>query len=72
MSTKDLSYKHQETIPISILPKACGTYSRNIYISATVELTNKDPSLSLHKLFLGFNLTHKNILLTTDLCSLLT
>ena len=32
------------------------------YISVTVELTNNNPALTLHKQFLGFNLTCINIM----------
>ena len=42
-------------------PNACEVYSRNIYIHATVDLTNHKPTLMLHKWFLGFNLTYMNI-----------
>ena len=42
-------------------PNACEAYSRNIYIPATVELTKNDPTITLHKQFLGSNLTYMNI-----------
>ena len=41
---------------------ACEAYSRNSLIPATVEKPNNDPTLTLHKLFLGFNLTYMNIM----------
>ena len=44
------------------LPNACTSYSRNIYIPATVELTNNYPTLPVHKLFLVINLTYMNII----------
>ena len=43
------------------LPNACETDSRNIYIPATIELTSNDPTLTLHKRFLGFCLMYMNI-----------
>ena len=47
--------------PLVFITKACEAYSSNIYIPATVELTNIDQMLTLHKQFLGFNLTYMNI-----------
>ena len=41
---------------------ACEAYSRNVHIPARVELANNDPTLDLHKHFLGFNLTYKNVI----------
>ena len=47
--------------PLVFLPNACEDYNRNTYIPATVELTNNDPTLTLHKRFWSFNLTYMNI-----------
>ena len=46
----------------SYLLNAYEAYSGNIHIPATIKLTNKDQTLSLHKHFLGFNLTYINVL----------
>ena len=43
------------------LPNDCEAYSRHIYIPNTVEETNNEPTWTLHKQFLGFNLTYRNI-----------
>ena len=43
------------------LCNACKAYSRNIYIPDIVELTNDDPTLTLHRQFLGFNFMYMNI-----------
>ena len=32
-----------------------------IYVPITVEFTNNDPTLTLHKTFLGFNITYMNV-----------
>ena len=44
------------------LPIACEAFSRSIYIPATIELTNSDPTIILHKCFLGFDMTYMNII----------
>ena len=41
-------------------PSACEAYSSNIYIIATIELSNGHPTLGLYKCFLEFNLTSVN------------
>ena len=43
------------------LLKTRGAYNRNIHIFATVELSNKDPTLTLHRQFLDFNPMYMNI-----------
>ena len=44
------------------LPNACDAFSRNIYIPATMELINNNPTLILQRCFLGVNLTYMNIM----------
>ena len=56
------SYRININIPFQLiyLPDACQVYSRNIYIPAILKLMNNDPTLTLHKHILGFNLTYMN------------
>ena len=58
------TWRNKIKVPFQLmyLSNAYEAYSRNIYISATVELTNAHPNLTLHEHFLGFNLTYMNIL----------
>ena len=54
----------QILLHLVFLPKTCEVYSRNIYIPVMVELMNNDPTLTSYRcFFLGFNLTHMNIIL---------
>ena len=48
-------------LQLLFLPNACEAYSRNIYIPTTIEMKDSYPALTLHKRFLGFNLTYMNI-----------
>ena len=44
------------------LPTTWEAYSRNIYIPATGELINNNPTLTLYKQLPGFNLNYMNIM----------
>ena len=49
---------------------ACKACSGNVYIFVTVELTDEDPTLTLHEHFLAFNLTYMNIMNYYLMCTL--
>ena len=52
MFTENVPYQYQNLISISVfLPNAYAAYSTNIYIPSTVEWTNNDLTLTLHKRF---------------------
>ena len=53
--------QHQNKFQFFWLLSACEACRRNIFILVTVESTNNDPTSTLHRKFLSFNLTHMNI-----------
>ena len=60
MFTENLPCQYKNSISIDILPNVCEVYCRSIYDPIMVELINNDPTLTLHKGFLGFNMTYIN------------
>ena len=61
MFTENLLCQYQDHIFLVSLPNTCEAYNKNIYIPATVDLTNNDQTLTLQKWFLGFTQTYMNI-----------